>query len=76
MGDGQHEKVNVPGKSMGYSSYESIHEEFGFFFPRFVECTKRNVRHRINCANIFSEISTGIELISAFDSITYKRFNL
>lgn len=31
MGDGQHEKVNVPGKSMGYSSYESIHEEFGFF---------------------------------------------
>lgn len=46
------------------------------FFPRFVECTKRNVRHRINCANIFSEISTGIELISAFDSITYKRFNL
>lgn len=46
------------------------------FFPRSVECTKRNVRHRINCANIFSEISTGIELISAFDSITYKRFNL
>lgn len=31
MGDGRHEKVNVPGKSMGYSSYESIHEEFGFF---------------------------------------------
>lgn len=46
------------------------------FFPRSVESTKRNVRHRINCANIFSEISTGIELISAFDSITYKRFNL
>lgn len=46
------------------------------FSPRSVECTKRNVRHRINCANIFSEISTGIELISAFDSITYKRFNL
>lgn len=75
MGDGQHEKVNVLGKSMGYSSYESIHEN-SVFFPRSVECTKRNVRHRINCANIFSEISTDIEFISAFDSITYKRFNL
>lgn len=31
MGDGQHEKINVPGKSMGYSSYESIDEEFVFF---------------------------------------------